>query len=118
MDFQKKDRLKKYYMAADLFVLPTREDIWGLVVNEAMACGLGVITTNRCNAGLELIRNRENGYLVAVEDVHALREAMLEALENTEALGLCALETIRPYTVETMAADHMTHIREFSRLQK
>ena len=118
VDFQKKDRLKKYYMAADLFVLPTREDIWGLVVNEAMACGLGVITTNRCNAGLELIRNRENGYLVAVEDVHALREAMLEALENTEALGLCALETIRPYTVETMAADHMTHIREFSRLQK
>ena len=83
-----------------------------------IVCSKATFTTNRCNAGLELIRNRENGYLVAVEDVHALREAMLEALENTEALGLCALETIRPYTVETMAADHMTHIREFSRLQK
>lgn len=35
--FKTKDQLKQYYKAADLFVLPTREDIWGLVVNEAMA---------------------------------------------------------------------------------
>ncbi|MEN3009352.1 glycosyltransferase, partial [Pseudothermotoga sp.] len=57
VDFKLKQELKKYYMAADLFVLPTREDIWGLVINEAMACGLPLITTNRCIAGLELIKN-------------------------------------------------------------
>ena len=49
--FKTKEQLEDYYRAADLFVLPTREDIWGLVVAEAMAYGLGVITTNRCNAG-------------------------------------------------------------------
>ena len=37
--FQEKESLKRYYIAADAFVLPTREDIWGLVVNEAMAFG-------------------------------------------------------------------------------
>lgn len=114
VDFQPKEQLRQYYLAADLFVLPTREDIWGLVVNEAMACGLGVVTTNRCNAGLELIRNGENGYLVEVEDVHALREAMTQALDNPEKLGASALETIRPYTIQAMADDHITHILELS----
>lgn len=37
--FRSKEELKEYYMASDLFVLPTREDIWGLVINEAMAYG-------------------------------------------------------------------------------
>lgn len=113
LPFQTKEALKEYYMAADLFVLPTREDIWGLVVNEAMACGLGVITTNRCNAGLELIRNGENGYLVPVEDVPALKEAIVQALSHSESLGAQALETISPYTVQTMAADHIRLIEEY-----
>lgn len=113
--FQEKETLKRYYMAADAFVLPTREDIWGLVVNEAMGFGLGVITTNRCNAGLELIQNGKNGFLVPAEDVHALRGAILECLVESKAFGQAALETIRPYTVQQMAADHITCLGEFAR---
>ena len=56
---------------------PTREDIWGLVINEALAAGLPVITTNRCGAGLELIKNNENGFLVNVEDIDELYEKIL-----------------------------------------
>lgn len=56
-------------MAADIFVHPTREDIWGLVVNEAMAKGLPVITTDRCVAGLELIKNESVGRIVPVENI-------------------------------------------------
>lgn len=114
VDFQPKAALQKYYSAADLFVLPTREDIWGLVVNEAMAFGLGVITTDRCNAGLELIRSGENGYLVGTENVHALREAIAAALPQAEVLGKAALETIRPYTIQTMADDHVAFLTELS----
>ncbi len=113
--FQEKDALKRYYIAADAFVLPTREDIWGLVVNEAMAFGLGVVTTDRCNAGLELIQNGKNGFLVPTEDVHALREAILECLVDSRALGQAALETIRPYTLQNMAVDHITYLTEFAR---
>ena len=108
LGFQKKDPLAKYYKAADLFVLPTREDIWGLVINEAMAYGLGVITTDRCVAGLELVEDGVNGYIVTVEDVSALELAMKKALAgDTQAMGAASLEKIRPYTIEGMAKDHV-----------
>ena len=55
--FKGKKELAKYFQAADLFVLPTREDIWGLVINEAMAYGLPIITTNKCIAGLALLKD-------------------------------------------------------------
>ncbi len=106
--FQKKDQLAKFYKAADLFVLPTREDIWGLVINEALAYGLPTITTDRCVAGLELIEDGVNGYVVPVEDANALAEKIGAVLSSdlTE-MGKASLEKIRPYTLENMAKTHV-----------
>ena len=78
--FKTKEELKNYYAAADLFVLPTREDIWGLVVNEAFAFGLPVITSDNCGAGLEMISEGVNGYLFPNEDAAALNEKIVKAL--------------------------------------
>lgn len=106
--FLKKDALAEYYRAADLFALPTRTDVWGLVINESMAQGLPVITTDRCVAGLELIRSGENGYITPVDDQDALDEAIRRTLEgNSGAMGAAALETIRSYTIENMAKAHV-----------
>ncbi len=113
--FQNKEDLKKYYFASDVFVLPTREDIWGLVVNEAMSCGLPVVTTERCNAGLELIDNKINGFVVPVEDEEALYEAMNYSLNHSNLMGIKALETIRNYTIETMVEDHVTILNKHFR---
>ena len=105
--FQSKDALAEYYRSADLFVFPTREDIWGLVVQEAMAYGLPVVTTDKCVAGLELIEPGLNGYLVPGENVPALGDAVEQALSGDLAgMGRAALETIRPYTIEAMAKFH------------
>lgn len=107
--FRKKDALQDYYRAADLFVLPTREDIWGLVVNEAMANALPVITTDRCVAGLELVQNDVNGYIVPVEDVPALAEKINAVLADDAlraAMAQAGLAAIAPYTIENMAAAH------------
>lgn len=107
LGFQKKEQLARYYQAADLFVLPTREDIWGLVINEAMAYGLPTITTDRCVAGLELIEDGVNGYIVPVEDAAALAEKIRAVLaSDMEKMGAAALEKIRPYTLEKMAKTH------------
>ena len=107
LGFQKKDVLAKYYKASDVFVLPTREDIWGLVINEALAYGLPTITTDRCVAGLELIEDGINGYVVPVEDAAALTEKIKAVLgSNQEAMGKAALEKVRPYTLENMAKTH------------
>lgn len=106
--FKNKGEIKKYYQAADLMVLPTREDIWGLVINEAMAQGLPVVTTNRCLAGLTLVKNGENGYIVPIEDVKATKDAIEKVLEGVNSLefGKKSLEKIRDYTIEKMAMEH------------
>ncbi|MDD5864124.1 MAG: glycosyltransferase family 4 protein [Firmicutes bacterium] len=105
--FRKKEALDRYYRAADLFVLPTREDIWGLVINEAMAFGLPVITTDRCVAGLELVTDKVNGGIVPVENADALARKIREVLaSDLEEMGRRSLETIRPYTIENMAKVH------------
>lgn len=108
LGFQKKERLARYYQAADLFVLPTREDIWGLVINEAMAYGLPVVTTDRCVAGLELVEDGVNGYIVPVGDANALAEKIRAVLNSDlEQMGAASLEKIRPYTLENMAKRHV-----------
>lgn len=108
LDFKTKDVLKEYYMAADAFVLPTRSDVWGLVVSEAMACGLPVVTTDWCVAGMELVKNGENGYIVPVDQEKALAEKLDDLFrEDFRKMGRAALETIRPYTIENMAKAHV-----------
>ncbi len=108
IDFKLKNELNEYYRAADLFVHPTREDIWGLVINEAMAQGLPIVTTERCVAGLELIKNAFVGCIVPVEDVEKLAEAIEEEVKNISNERSCAiLQTIQGYTVEQMADIHM-----------
>ena len=106
--FRKKEALEDYYKAADLLVLPTWSDVWGLVINEAMAWGLPVVTTDRCVAGLELVENGVNGYIVPVRDSHALTQSVNRVLsEDYRKMGEASLEKIRPYTIENMAKAHV-----------
>lgn len=108
IDFMSPDRLAKYYQAANLFVLMTRGDVWGLVVNEAMANGLPVITTDRCVAGLELVQNGKNGYIVPVDDADALAEAITKFYAgDMQGMAEEALKAIRGYTIEEMAKRHI-----------
>lgn len=116
VSFQAKEELKKWYQTADVFVLPTREDIWGLVINEAMAQGLPVITTDKCVAGLELVKEGENGYIVPVEDVPALTHAITRIFaQNYHAMGQKSLELIKPYTLENMVKYHIHYLNNFKR---
>ena len=105
LDFMQKNILFKYYQIADLFVLPTREDIWGLVINEAMANGLPIITTNKCVAGEELID--QNGILIESEDVESLSKNINKILFDDllqKEYATNSLEIIRNYTIENMAS--------------
>ena len=113
LDFCVEEELSRYYQAADLFVLPTREDIWGLVINEAMAYGLPVITTNQCIAGLELVEDGKDGYIIPTEDVKALYEKMKYLLKHPDEMrrmGQHAQEKMTGYTIEAMA---QAHVEEF-----
>lgn len=105
-----KEKLKLYYKSADLFVLPTREDIWGLVINEAMAHGLPVITTDKCVSGLELIENNINGFIVPKEDSEILADKINSVLRDNDLklyMSKNSLKKIKEYTIENMALRHI-----------
>lgn len=105
-----KETLKKWYAGAELMVLPTREDIWGLVVNEAMAQALPVITTDRCIAGLELVENGKNGYIVPVNEPQSIDFSVMTILNNPQlhqSMKYNSLKKIRNYTFENMVRAHL-----------
>lgn len=102
--FMRKDQLSKYYRAADLFVLPTREDIWGLVVNEAMAYGLPVITTDKCVAGIEMIVDGLTGNIIPVDNVEVLSSKLIERDIYNRS---CVLDKAKEYSIEQMAKRHI-----------
>ena len=119
--FKKKEELIEYYKAANAFVLPTREDIWGLVINEALTYGLPVITTDNCLAGLELIENGVNGYIVPVGDTAQLREKieLLAADKNiSDKMASNAFNAMQSYTIEQEAIDHIRAFEEAIQQQK
>lgn len=113
--FKLKDELNKYYEAADLFVLPTREDIWGLVINEAMAKGLPVITTDRCIAGLEMLTD-ETGLLVKAGDSRELARAVDKAVSGEWRPHMDrVLSRAGEYTIEKMSERHMEIFKDYVR---
>jgi glycosyltransferase involved in cell wall biosynthesis len=88
--------LARHYQAADVFVFPSLCDAFGLVLLEAMACGLPVIAT-RNSGGTDLIRDGESGYLVPIRDVDALAGRLAVLLSQPalrRAMGQAARETV------------------------
>lgn len=97
---------KPYYGAADAFVLPTLYDALSNAVLEALACGLPVVTSDRCGAG-ELVAAHAAGSVCGARDIGALAAAMtglLDAGARARA-GAGALAALRPLTPEAMAGE-------------
>jgi glycosyltransferase involved in cell wall biosynthesis len=89
------DELVGAYQSAEIIVLPTLSDGFGLVVYEAMACGLPVVVTDRCGAAVE---DGRSGLVVPHADADALAGALRRLLENPElaqSLGATGLALAR-----------------------
>ena len=78
---QKQDELRRLYNAADVFVMPSRREPFGLVALEAMACGLPVVGSNE--GGLPEFINSSVGTLVSSNDEDAFCGAILEELAHS-----------------------------------
>lgn len=72
------------YVAADVFVLPSLFEPWGLVVNEAMAAALPVIASDRVGCVDDLVINRESGLVVPAGNVKRLAAAMQLMLDDAD----------------------------------
>ena len=65
------ERMVEVYASADVFCLLSVREPWGVVVNEAAACGLPLVLSDRVGAAADLLRDGENGSLVPSGDVSA-----------------------------------------------
>jgi glycosyltransferase involved in cell wall biosynthesis len=68
--------LQRLYSESDVLVLPSRDEVWGLVINEALEHGLAVIATQAVGAVDDLLVDDVNGYVTQTGNVDELREAM------------------------------------------
>lgn len=88
--FEGQTRLAAYYAMADVFVLPSEWEPWGLVVNEAMSCGLPVIVSDRVGCRADLVRDGETGLVVPTGDADALAAALRRLLDGGTAAAMGA----------------------------
>jgi glycosyltransferase involved in cell wall biosynthesis len=104
--FAQKEELAYYYGLADAFILPTHTDPWGLVVNEAMSCGLPVIVTHAAGCTADLVEDKRNGLCVPPNDPVPLAlalEAVARSVEMRATMGQRSREIIAGYSPENCA---------------
>lgn len=99
--FVQREQLGAYYGLADLLILPTYTDTWGMVVNEAMACGLPVIVSQAAGCAADLVRENWNGMLVTPRDIPSI-ERTIGGLalqpDLCKTMGTRSREDIRSYS--------------------
>ncbi|NBB81151.1 MAG: glycosyltransferase [Verrucomicrobia bacterium] len=81
------DAIAQYYASADVFVMPTLEDNWSLVVPEAMACGLPVLCSRYNGCFPELIEPGGNGWVFDPLDETDTFEALTRCVEYRDKLA-------------------------------
>ncbi len=109
------EELARRYVEADIFALLSRQEPWGVVVNEAAASGLPLVLSDRVGAAYDLLRNGENGFLVPAEDVGAAAEAIRRLAEDAELrvrMGERSRELVRGWGYEPSVENFVAAVRE------
>jgi glycosyltransferase involved in cell wall biosynthesis len=95
--------LPLWFAAADVFVFPSRYDGWGVVLNEACAAGLPIITTDAVGASKDLVIQGENGFVVARDDSDGVLEKMryfADHRDQARAFGRRSREIVERFSLE------------------
>ena len=108
--FLPREKMFKYFQAADCFLFPSKEDIYGHVINEAFSQGLPVISTNKVNSAVKLVKDGQNGFLLDSLEGEQLKKAIEDVLNN-DFFTEC-IKTAKANTIEVMAERHIEMIEE------
>ncbi len=104
--FFNQSRMPEAYALADVLVLPSMSETWGLVVNEAMACGLPAVVSDVVGCAPDLVEPGRTGATFPVGDVPALVAAMARVLPlvGTPMLAEALAEKTRAHSTEAAVA--------------
>jgi 1,2-diacylglycerol 3-alpha-glucosyltransferase len=113
--FKQAQELPIYYGLASAFIMPSSHfEQWGLVVNEAMACGLPVLVSRNCGCAADLVQDGVNGFTLDPLDVAGLAR-LLTRMSSGEVdlagMGAASRRIIAAYTPEIFAANLLAAVQ-------
>jgi glycosyltransferase involved in cell wall biosynthesis len=112
--FVNQSELGRYFAAADVFVLPSAYDTWGLVVNEAMHWGLPCVVSDKTGCHRDLVEPGVNGFIHEWDNAGELKKHLQRFLDEPDLaarLGRNALARIEPYRIARTTADLISAVR-------
>jgi glycosyltransferase involved in cell wall biosynthesis len=96
LGFCNQTEMPKIYAASDVLVLPSDgRETWGLVANEAIACGRPVVLANTVGSALDLAADRWAGRVFPMGDIAALTGALEDIFQDPPAPQLIAMKSTR-----------------------
>jgi glycosyltransferase involved in cell wall biosynthesis len=102
---------------SDVLVLPSQSEPWGLVVNEAMVCGMPVIVSETCGCAADLVQNRVNGFTFNPSSQSELEKHLLFFIQNPDriaGMGQESLKLIAPFASGPVAAQMAETYRQLA----
>ncbi|MFM8315728.1 MAG: glycosyltransferase family 4 protein [Deltaproteobacteria bacterium] len=86
LGFQNQLQTRDWYYAADLLVVPSEFETWGLVVNEAFSCGLPALVSDSCGVAHDLVIHQKTGFVYPVGSIHSALESIKTVLTDRTLL--------------------------------
>jgi glycosyltransferase involved in cell wall biosynthesis len=107
---------------ADVFVLPSAFEPWGLVVNEALCFGLPVITSDKVGATGDLVQEGINGFIYPAGDVVALtarlQNLLLSAEDRRTSMGAASRKLVSHWSYREVVEGLLECLQRVSRLPR
>lgn len=100
--------IPKFLTLGNVLVLPSKSEPWGLVLNEAMVCGLPIIVSDNCGSAIDLVEQGKNGFSFKNNNLAHLTKAMQYCVDNvdeTKKMGQKAQFKINEYTMDLATKD-------------
>lgn len=103
--FRNQSEMPVVYRLGDVFVLPSKSETWGLVVNEAMASGRPAIVSDACGCAPELIKEGDTGFVFHHRNKNELLQKFQQFTnrETAAVMGRQSLEHIQQFSLERLA---------------
>ena len=102
-------QVPEYLALSNVLVLPSYSEPWGLVVNEAMACGLPVLVSDKCGCAVDLVKTGENGFTFSPENLEELSNLLIKFMnmeeENLNRMGKISEKIIQNYSPENVGKE-------------
>ena len=119
--FKNQTELPACYAAADVLVLPSEgRETWGLVVNEAMACGLPAVVSDAVGCAPDLIEEGETGFTYPMGDISVLAGCLLRIAQMKAAhhnWGPELKEKMKVYSIERAVTGTLNALAEAGRIR-